>query len=82
MTDPKGQWLESVRAIRDEIHERVKTWLRRLTSGHDWRVRFGSMDEGSLEMELWGKDAGFRGAAPTVFYSRSGEAITVPSEAF
>ena len=35
---------------------------------------------GSLEMELWGKDAGFRGAASPVFYSRSGEALTVPSE--
>ena len=31
-------------------------------------------------MELWGKDARFRGAASPVFYSRSGEALTVPGE--
>jgi len=31
-------------------------------------------------MELWGKDAGFRGAASPVFYSRSGEALRVPRE--
>jgi hypothetical protein len=35
---------------------------------------------GSLEMELWGKDAAFRGTAAPVFYSRSGEALMVPSE--
>jgi arsenate reductase len=27
LTDPKGQSLESVRAIRDEIHERIKTLI-------------------------------------------------------
>ena len=35
---------------------------------------------GSLEMELWGKDAGFRDAVCPVFYSRSGEAVPLPSE--
>ena len=35
---------------------------------------------GSLEMELWGKDAAFRGAVCPVFYSRSGEAVMLPSE--
>lgn len=35
---------------------------------------------GSLEMELWGKDAEFRDAVCPVFYSRSGEAVTLPSE--
>ena len=35
---------------------------------------------GSLEMELWGKDAAFRGGVCPVFYSRSGEPITLPRE--
>lgn len=35
---------------------------------------------GTLEMELWAKDAGFCGAVCPVFYSRSGEARTVPQE--
>src|SRR5882672_4223069 len=35
---------------------------------------------GSLEMELWGKDAAFRGAVCPVFYSRSGETINLPHE--
>lgn len=35
---------------------------------------------GTLEMELWGKDAGFRGSVCPVFYSRGGEILTVPAE--
>lgn len=35
---------------------------------------------GTLEMELWGKDADFRGAVCPVFYRRSGEVLTVPPE--
>lgn len=35
---------------------------------------------GSLELELWGKDAGFRGAVCPVFYSRSGEVLAIPKE--
>ena len=35
---------------------------------------------GSLEMELWGKDAGFRGTVSPVFYMRSGEPMILPSE--
>jgi hypothetical protein len=35
---------------------------------------------GSLEMELWGKDAAFSGLVCPVFYSRSGEAVTLPNE--
>lgn len=31
-------------------------------------------------MELWGKDAAFRGAVCPVFYSRSGEPVTLPRE--
>lgn len=34
---------------------------------------------GTLEMELWGKDAAFRGAVSPVFYSRSGEIVAVPN---
>jgi hypothetical protein len=34
---------------------------------------------GSLGMELWGEDTEFRGAVCPVFYSRSGEALEVPS---
>lgn len=33
---------------------------------------------GSLEMELWGKDAAFRGGVCPVFYSRSGEPVSLP----
>ncbi len=35
---------------------------------------------GTLELELWGKDASFRGSVFPVFYTRSGEAITLPNE--
>jgi hypothetical protein len=35
---------------------------------------------GSLEMELWGKDAAYRGTVAPVFYSRAGEIAGVPSE--
>jgi hypothetical protein len=35
---------------------------------------------GSLEMELWGKDAAFRGTVCPVFYTRSGEAVDLPHE--
>jgi hypothetical protein len=35
---------------------------------------------GTLEMELWGKDAAFRGAVCPAFYSRTGEALSVPVE--
>jgi hypothetical protein len=35
---------------------------------------------GSLEMELWGKDAAFRGTVCPVFYSRSGEIFNLPHE--
>ena len=31
-------------------------------------------------MELWGKDAAFRGAVCPVFYSRSGETVNLPAE--
>ena len=31
-------------------------------------------------MELWGKDAALRGAVCPVFYSRSGEPVTLPRE--
>ena len=34
---------------------------------------------GSLEMELWGKDARFQGTVAPVFYSRSGERLDVPA---
>jgi hypothetical protein len=33
---------------------------------------------GCLEMELWGKDGTFRGAVCPVFYTRSGEDVTLP----
>lgn len=34
---------------------------------------------GTLEMDLWGKDAPFRGAVPPVFYNRSGEIVVAPN---
>jgi hypothetical protein len=33
---------------------------------------------GSLELELWGKDAGFRGTVCPVFYTRAGERVALP----
>lgn len=33
---------------------------------------------GSLEMELWAKDVGFRGAVSPVFYNRAGESLSPP----
>jgi hypothetical protein len=33
---------------------------------------------GSLELELWGKDAGFRGTVFPVFYTRAGECVALP----
>lgn len=35
---------------------------------------------GTLEMELWGKDAAYRGSVAPVFYSRAGEIVVVPAE--
>lgn len=35
---------------------------------------------GSLEMELWGKDAAYRGSVAPVFYTRAGEVATMPAE--
>jgi hypothetical protein len=35
---------------------------------------------GSLEMELWGKDACYGGSVAPVFYSRAGEVATLPAE--
>lgn len=35
---------------------------------------------GTLEMELWGKDAAYRGTVAPVFYSRAGEIATLPAE--
>jgi len=35
---------------------------------------------GTLEMELWGKDAEFSGFVCPVFYSRGGEVLAVPPE--
>jgi hypothetical protein len=35
---------------------------------------------GSLELELWGKDAGFRGTVCPVFYTRAGECVALPND--
>ncbi|MGB6403893.1 MAG: hypothetical protein WBF26_13700 [Candidatus Sulfotelmatobacter sp.] len=35
---------------------------------------------GGLEMELWGKDAAFRGTVCPVFYSRAGERLVLPND--
>jgi hypothetical protein len=36
--------------------------------------------QGTLALDLWGKDASFRGRICPVFYSYAGEAVTIPSE--
>lgn len=35
---------------------------------------------GTLEMDLWGKDAAYRGSVAPIFYSRAGEIAVVPAE--
>jgi hypothetical protein len=35
---------------------------------------------GSLELELWGKDVGFRGTVCPVFYTRAGERVALPDD--
>jgi hypothetical protein len=35
---------------------------------------------GGLEMELWGKDAAFRGTVCPVFYTRAGECVVLPND--
>src|SRR5579859_5679398 len=35
--------------------------------------------QGSLALELWGRDAGFRGSVVPLFYSRSAEQLTIPA---
>jgi len=35
---------------------------------------------GSLEMELWGNDVGFRGTLCPVFYTRAGERVVLPND--
>jgi hypothetical protein len=35
---------------------------------------------GGLEMELWGKDAAFRGTVCPFFYTRAGERVVLPSD--
>jgi hypothetical protein len=35
---------------------------------------------GGLEMELWGKDAAFRGSVCPVFYTRAGEPVMLPND--
>jgi len=35
---------------------------------------------GSLEMELWGQDAAFRGTVCPVFYTRAGERVVLPHD--
>jgi hypothetical protein len=35
---------------------------------------------GGLEMELWGKDAAFRGTVCPVFYTRAGERVLLPND--
>jgi hypothetical protein len=35
---------------------------------------------GGLEMDLWGKDAAFRGTVSPVFYTRSGEHVALPND--
>lgn len=54
-----------------------------VSSGYNQKSRLESSiifygRRGSLEMELWGEDARFRGTVCPVFFSRSGEPVGVP----
>jgi hypothetical protein len=46
---------------------------------HDSSIVFYGR-RGTLEMELWGKDAVYRGSVVPVFYSRAGEVAILPAE--
>jgi hypothetical protein len=55
------------------------------TSGDSQRPRLESSvifygRRGGLEMELWGKDAAFRGTVCPVFYTRAGECVVLPND--
>jgi hypothetical protein len=55
------------------------------TSGDSRRPRLESSvlfygRRGGLEMELWGKDAAFRGTVCPVFYTRAGEHVVLPRD--
>jgi hypothetical protein len=43
-----------------------------------WILFYGR--RGSVEMELWGKDAAFRGTVCPVFYTRAGEGLVLPND--
>jgi hypothetical protein len=54
-------------------------------SGDNQRPRLGSSilfygRRGGLEMELWGKDVGFRGSVCPIFYTRAGERVVLPND--
>lgn len=36
--------------------------------------------QGGLALELWGRDAGFRGSVVPLFFSRAGEKLTIPAQ--
>jgi hypothetical protein len=78
--------LVRVQMLRIErTYDLLITRHNRVTTNAGQRPRLDSSivfygRRGTLEMELWGKDAAYRGSVTPVFYSRAGEIAAVPSE--
>ena len=75
--------LEMVRIARTYDLLITRHWLHKRENGARPRIVSGILfygRRGTLEMELWGKDASFRGAVSPVFYNRSGEIIGAPNQ--
>ena len=69
----------------ERTYDLLITRHRLATTGAGQRPRLESSivfygRRGTLEMELWGKDAAYRGTVAPVFYSRAGEIAAVPAE--
>jgi hypothetical protein len=69
----------------DRTYDLLITRHQLAKSGDSQRPRLESAAlfygrRGGLEMELWGKDAAFRGAVCPVFYTRAGERVVLPND--
>jgi hypothetical protein len=69
----------------DRTYDLLITRHQLAKSGDSLRPRLESSilfycRRGGLEMELWGKDASFRGTVCPVFYTRAGEHVVLPDD--
>lgn len=74
--------LEMVRIERTYDLLITRHWLGHLAGGGRPKLESSILfygRRGSLELELWGKDALFGGAVSPIFYNRAGESVTPPT---